>query len=71
MAKVNASGESIVIEIADPVELERLCSVLKRSKSRKNSALLKAIEHALLDGAVEQEMPAVLAGFEKLLAEQE
>lgn len=68
MANVTATQTSLTITISDPVELERVLTVLKRSNSTKVAALRQEIANALIaaaitPGAVED----VLAGFDKLL----
>ena len=54
MAKVTTNSSSLIIEIADPAELERLMVVLTRSKSTKIAALRKAIIEAVSTAAVDE-----------------
>lgn len=54
MAKVTTNHSSLVIEIADPAELERLMVVLTRSKSTKIAALREAIKEAVVTAAVDE-----------------
>lgn len=74
MAQVTASNGTIHIAISDPVELERVLTVLHRSKSTKVAALREQLKACLFNLAADEVITpevveGVITGLEQLLAE--
>lgn len=75
MAHVEATASSVTLTITDPVELERLMTVLKRSNSTKVAAIRQQLAQAVLDAATSEvvtpeAVDEVVAGLEAMLKEQ-
>lgn len=68
MAQVTATETSLTITITDPVELERVLTVLQRSNSTKVAAIRHEIANALLSAFITPaHVTDVVDGFNQLL----